>query len=68
MMWEPCIIFISYDVGFTWDFKESETFRLRIHLCNCGMNVGFTEEVNSMFFGTEFVICQKLWWWWGVGR
>ena len=59
MMWDACRIFISYDVGCTLDLKESETFRLRIHFCNCGINVGFTEEVNSMFFGTKFVICQN---------
>ena len=55
-MWEPCRIFISYDVGCMLDLKESETFRLRIHFCNCGKNVGFTEEVNSMCF-----LVQNLW-------
>ena len=32
---------------------------------NCGMNVGFSEEVKLIFllFGTEFVICQN----YGVG-
>ena len=39
MMWDACGI-----------LKKVKTFRYRIPLCKCGINVGFTTEVTFCFY------------------
>ena len=60
MMWDACGI-----------LKKVKTFRYRIRLCKCGINVGFSKnDFLFLLFGTEFVICQSaicLRWLWGGG-
>ena len=49
MMWDACGI-----------LKKVKTFRYRIRLCKCGINVGFSKnDFLFLLFGTEFVICQS---------